>query len=61
MNQLEAQSPETLQDKTECPFARPWLWRGPGLELKVSQKVVTQDADLLPGGVGPIVMGGDGV
>src|SRR5262245_45485502 len=41
------------------PGAAPRL--GEGIELKAAGKVVGEDAELLPGAVGPVVTGGDDV
>ena len=61
MNELEAQGLQTLQQETKSSFARPWFLSGQGLKLKISQQVMSQDADLLPGRVGAVVMGGNGI
>src|SRR6266849_2855621 len=40
-------------------FCRAGLGWGEGLKLEAAKKVVSEDADLLPGAVGAVVVGGD--
>src|SRR3989338_2775407 len=61
MDQLEAQGLQTLQNKAESSLARPRLVGSCSLELETPQQVMSQHRDLLPGRVGPVVMGGDDV
>ena len=61
MDQLEAQGLQTLQNKAESSLARPRLVGSCSLELETPQQVMSQHRDLLPGRVGPVVMGGNDV
>ena len=61
MNQLKAKRFQTSQEKMESSFARPWLLRGQRLKLEASKEIMPQDADLLPGRVGAIVVGGNNI
>jgi len=53
----EAQRPHAAQDVGVGPLARPRLGGGERVELEATQQIVRQDAELLPGAVGAVVVG----
>src|SRR5438128_6416103 len=56
-DQQEAQSPHTAHDVGVGPLARAAPWGGAGVELEAAGEIVGEDAELLPGAVGPVVTG----
>src|SRR5207244_11059360 len=54
----EAQRPHAAQDVGVGPLATPRLGGGERVELEATQQIVRQDAELLPGAVGAVVVGG---
>src|SRR5439155_17399697 len=54
----EAQRPHAAQDVGVGPLARARLGGGERVELEAAQQIVRQDAELLPGAVGAVVVGG---
>src|SRR2546425_6946746 len=53
----EAQRPHAAQDVGVGPLATPGLGGGERVELEAAQQIVRQDAELLPGAVGAVVVG----
>ena len=60
-DEQEAQGPHAPHDVGVRPLARPAARRGEGVELEAPGDVVGEDAELLPGAVGPVVTGRDDV
>ena len=60
-DQQEAQSPHTAHDVGVGPLARAAPWGGDGVELEAAGDIVGEDAELLPGAVGPVVTGRDDI
>ena len=54
----EAERPHAAEQKGVGPFARAALRLGAGVELEAQDEVVRQDAQLLPGTVGGVVVRG---
>ncbi len=60
-DQQEAQGPHATHDVGVGALAGPAARGGDGVELKAPSDVVGEDAELLPGAVGPVVAGRDDV
>src|SRR5262249_29147072 len=55
----EAEGPDALQQVRVGPFARAGIRLGASVELEVPEQIMSEHAELLPGAVGAVVVGGD--
>src|SRR5262245_23715230 len=60
-NDGESERPHAAEPEGVRPFARARLRLGAGLELKAPVEVMGEDAQLLPGAIGAVVVRGDDV